>query len=445
MDLSLKQALEQTYPKDPKQLKRYLEALSLFKELYGTGDVLCFRAPGRVNLIGEHTDYNHGFVMPVALDKDTLLLIRPRQDATIQLHNSEFSYAPASFEISTAIELARVSSWTNYARGVAQVMQQKFAQPLKGFDGLVVAKEPFGVPRSAGLSSSSSLTVVVLLALAHINHWDASVSDLVSAASDAEWYVGTRGGIMDQYISLQGAKNKALFLDCRPAKNATYTTKAVPLPEAYQLLIVNSGVKHQNVGGGYNYRVAACRAAVGLVQKVYPFVSQLRDLEGLKWETFEALLPTSISVKALKEQAIDLTDIPTITPDAELKVKARCRHVYTENQRVLQAMTAMETNNMPALGKLLKEAHTSAKNDYEISCPEIEALVNILNAQQGVLGARLTGAGWGGCVVALVEQRAVKLVVQTLKTSYQEQTKLEPDVFVCEASSGAGLVCKLSV
>ncbi len=437
---SLNEALNKHYGLEHGQEKRYQAVLEQFEVLFGAGEALCFCAPGRVNLIGEHTDYNHGFVMPVALDKDTLIIVRPRQDNTICLSNSEASYPPACFEITEHIAKDQENNWTNYARGVAQVVQLKSKKNLRGFDALVSAAPPYGVPRSAGLSSSSSLTVAVLVALNYLNDLQFGITDLVSLASDAEWYVGTRGGIMDQYISLQGQQGHALFLDCRPSADNTYKTKAIALPVGYKILVINSGVKHQNVGGGYNYRVAACRAAVGILKKSYPNITHLRDVQDEAWSDLEKLLPEKMSVETLAEQGIKLSDIPTITADVELEVKAKCRHVHTENERVLKAIDAMQANNMVALGEQLKEAHKSARDDYDISCPEIEILVTYLNAQEGILGARLTGAGWGGCVVALVKEDAVRTVSKQLKEHYYQETKLECDVFVCKAAAGAGLV-----
>ena len=427
------------------QIPRYSAAVKTFADLYGPGELLIFRAPGRVNLIGEHTDYNHGYVMPVALDKDVVLLARPRDDGRVHIHNIEPDFHPVEFIISQNIEPGSTGDWGNFARGPAQLMIRELKRPLLGFDGLISAAPPYGVPRSAGLSSSSAVTVVNSVALSHLNGWHPEGTTLAGFCSEAEWYVGTRGGIMDQFISVLGQKDHALFLDCRPGPDGRYHTQHVPLPPGYSLIIINSGIKHNNVGGGYNHRVAACRAGVGLLQPTYPDITHLRDVENVPWVALESLLPETRTVSELNSQGIDLGDIPNITSQTTLKLRARCRHVWTENQRVKDAVTALKEGNVLTLGQLLKAAHTSARDDYEISCPEIESLVSILDDAPGVVAARLTGAGWGGCVVALVEETAVTTTIEQVQTRYLAATNLQADVFACQPSGGAGLVGRFEI
>ncbi len=475
------------------QVARYEMALAAFHAIYGPGEVYIFRAPGRVNLIGEHTDYNHGYVLPAALDKDVLLLARPRPDRLVRLRNVEPDYPPVAFEATAGIPAEPVGSWGNYARGAAQRLAQHFGRDLTGFDGLAAGAPPFGVPRGAGLSSSSAFTVVVAVALAHLmcgadvarsgdrpQQWasgdrpqqsDAECENssfipsllsgqalhpssftLARLCSEAEWYVGTRGGVMDQFIALLGQRDHALFLDCRPDAEGRYRTEPVALPQGYHLLVVNSGVRHHNTGGGYNRRVAECRAGVALLRLRYSIpscsgygaITHLRDVENVAWADLEPFLPKATTAAELAGRGIALGDIPGLTADAPLKVRARCRHVWTENHRVLAAMDALRAGDVARLGRLLDEAHASARDDYEISCPELECLVAVARQVDGVAGARLTGAGWGGCIVALVRADAVPAFEAHVAEKYHAETGLDAAIFDCRAGPGAGLVTHVS-
>jgi galactokinase len=417
---------------------RYGSALERFTTIYGPGPVLFFRAPGRVNLIGEHTDYNHGFVMPVALDKDILLLARPRVDSTVRLSNIETGFPRFSFAISRDIAPSPAGDWGNYAKGAAQELARQLKRDLHGFDGLVAAQPPYGVPRGVGLSSSSAVTVVVAVALAGLNDWHPDRVTMAQFCSEAEWYVGTRGGIMDQFISLLGQRDHALFLDCRPDPAGRYQSKLVPLPQGYSVLVADSGVRHENVRGEYNQRVAACRAGVRLLSARYPGITHLRDVQSVPWEELAPILPEETTVGKLSGQGIDLGDIPGLTSDVLLKVRARCRHVWTENQRVGAAVAALGTGDVTTLGQLLNHAHVSARDDYEISCPELEILVKTAREVDGVAGTRLTGAGWGGCIVAVVRDDAVEPFRAHVESEYAARTGKTTVVFACRSAPGAG-------
>jgi galactokinase len=424
------------------QTQRYLKAKEAFTATYGPGEIHAFRAPGRVNLIGEHTDYNHGFVLPVALDKDTLLLARPRVDSAVCLSNLEGEFPPLSFAISSDIPCAPPGDWGNYARGAAQELTRRLGRDLKGIDGLVVGQPPYGVPRKVGLSSSSSLTVVVALALAHINGWQPGRTELAQLCSEAEWYVGTRGGIMDQFIALLGQRDHALFLDCRPVADGQYKMDQIPLPKDFNLLIADSGVRHQKVvKGAYNQRVAACRAGVGLLRSYYAGITHLRDVQNVPWAELAEWLPEETTVCEISEQGIDLSNVPGLTSDMPLEVRARCRHVWTENQRVEAAVTALAAGDVATLGRLLNEAHASARDDYEISCPELEVLVDAACEVDGVVGARLTGAGLGGCIVAVVHRDAVSDFEAYVSRQFQAQMGRETTIFACQSGPGAGEFC----
>lgn len=427
------------------QRNRYNFALDLFQRHYGNHlvlgeDIHIFRSPGRVNLIGEHTDYNHGYVLPAALDKDFLLIAAPRSDHQVNLLNIESRFPEVRFDVSQEIPIGEAGDWGNYARGAAQVLARAMGRSFSGFDGLIVGAAPYGVPIGSGVSSSSALTVVMMVAMAHFAGWDGEKVDLVQYSSDAEWYVGTRGGIMDQFAALLSEKEHALFLDCRPQPDGTYRTETIPLPTGYRLMVVDSGIHHENTRGEFNQRVAAGRAGVGLLAQAHPQITHLRDVEEIPWSDLEPMLPEVASVTSLQDRDIDLTDIPGLTPQTMLKVRNRCKHVWHENRRVKEAVAALKSGDMNRVGTLLAEAHASARDDYEISVPEIELLVDAATDLDGVIGARLTGAGWGGCIIALVEEDAVEDFSVQIQQVYRQKTQKRAAIFACQTTSGAGIV-----
>jgi galactokinase len=431
--------LEEVYGAEaPVQRRRYQEAIRAYETALGSGEVFCFRAPGRVNLIGEHTDYNQGFVMPVALDRDVLLLARPRADSVVYLRNVESRYRDLSFTIDRDVPPGPPGDWGNYARGAARELARRLNQELVGLDGLVVGRPPYGVPRGVGLSSSSAMTVAAAVALAHFNGWHPDEVTMAKFCSEAEWYVGTRGGIMDQFISLLGQRDRALFLDCRPDPHGQYRTQLVPLPQGYSILIADSGVRHSNVRGEYNHRVAACRAGVRLLASRFPGITHLRDVQDTPWRDLAPILPIETTVAELADQGIKLGDLPGLVANTRLKVRARCRHVWTENRRVEAAVMELRDGNASAFGRLLDEAHASARDDYEISCPELEVLVETAREVEGVVGARLTGAGWGGCIVAVVPDDSIEAFQAHVSKAYPARSGRSTTIFACRTASGAG-------
>jgi len=447
----LKEALSHVYGVDPdviaQQGERYERAIDRFRRLYGPGPVAIWRAPGRVNLIGEHTDYHQGYVLPMALDRDLLLLIRPREDAVVNLANMELAFAPRSFQITTDIPRRPLGDWANYAQGPAQLLARETQRPLRGFDGLVSGAPPWGIPRGAGLSSSSALTVVTALALTWLNEVALSGPALADFCSRAEWYVGTRGGIMDQFTSILAQRGAALFLDCRPTSDG-YRYEPIPLPADYALIVIDSKVRHQNTGPLFNRRVAEGRIGVRLLQRRYPWVNYLRDVENLPWEALEPLLPEVIHRDELLQQGIDPDSLldKGVSPDTDtFYVRRRCAHVVSENRRVRESVAALSAGDVARFGQLMAEAHASARDNYEISTPEIECLVDLATECPGVAGARLTGAGWGGCIVVLAAQSEVERVSQVVSQGYRERTGLQADAFVCQSGPGAGLVCEITI
>jgi len=423
------------------QRERYTQAIEAFRTQFGhTDNIHIFRAPGRINLIGEHTDYNHGYVMPAALDRDVVLLARPRNDGIVQIQNIEDSFVPIQFSVAQCIPAAATGDWGNYARGVVQVFSKHMDALPPGMDILVVSAAPFGVPRGAGLSSSTAFTVALAITVSTLAQWNIAAEEFIRLCSDSEWYVGTRGGIMDQFASFFGQLDHALFLDCRPTVAGYYRYQSLPLPRGAHLLVVDSGVHHENAGGEFNQRVAACRAGIGILRKEYPHITHLRDVQGTPWSDLESLLPEKITIQELNRQGIFLGELPGVDEQTQLYTRFCCRHVWTENQRVIHAVDALESGDIAELGQLLNKAHNSARDDYNISCPEIEYLVESALQVDGVYGARLTGAGWGGCIIALVREDAVEQFQSHVHTRYLAQTGRSANIFPCKAGSGAGVV-----
>jgi galactokinase len=428
----------------PAQVARYRAALEQFIATYGPGPVALFRAPGRVNVIGEHTDYNHGFVLPAALDKDVLLLARPRADRQVRLANVEAEFPAAEFTLSREIAPAAKGHWSNYVRGAAQMVMREAPTPPPGLDVLVAGAAPAGVPRGAGLSSSSALVVAAAVALAHFAGWRPERAHLAHLCADAEWYVGTRGGMMDHFAALLSRRDHALFLDCRPQPGGAYITRHIPFPASHRLIVVDSGVHHNNVRGEYNRRVAACRAGLALLRQLAPASTHLRDVQETPWSELEPHLPAATSPAELAGRGIDLGELPGVGPEDPMRVLACCRHVWHENARVLATLAALDRGDIAAVGRLLLEAHASARDDYAISTPELDFLIDTATALDGVVGARLTGAGWGGCVVILVAKEAVDAAGQRVAAAYAERFGYRPGLFICQAGPGAGHIATVA-
>lgn len=443
------------------QLTRFQNALARFAALAGPGPVVLFRAPGRVNLIGEHTDYSQGYVMPVALDKDIVLLARPRGDGIVNLWSMEPERFPArSFTTGSEIPRAPLGDWSNYTRGAAQALSVLAQGRIAGMDALVDGRAPWGVPVAAGLSSSSALLVVSAVALAAINGLHLAGERLAHLCSEAEWYVGTRGGIMDQFISILAQRDRALLLDCRPvsqagqdaARGPEYRMAHVPLPAGYRILICNSGVPREKTRSQYNMRAAECRLAVAILHRHYPNITHLRDVSPEAFELpmpqllelLARLLPDETTAAELRAAGVLDATLEQMLLDYGLdagqpfRILPRCRHVVTENARVLASRDAMLAGDAEMLGRLINQAHESMSGDYDASCPEVDLLAQLCRTAPGVAGARVTGAGWGGCVVVLVKEGCEDAVVQAVAGRYQQATGLAAETFVCRPAPGAG-------
>lgn len=426
--------------------------LSDFKSAFPDESVVKFvHAPGRVNLIGEHTDYNGLPVLPMAIDREIIISYSPYSKSFIELINTA-EYPPCNFPLSGDIPHYEMGEWGNYVKAGAQALWNWTARhhpeklPLNGFRGCVGGTIPPGV----GLSSSSALVVAIATALVAVNGLNISKPELADLLARGERYVGTEGGGMDQTISIMSEKGKALKIDFFPLR-----TRPVPLPEGYEIVVANSLVSAKKTGNArlaYNMRVAECKLSLEMfmhdlqIQKA----ELLRDIYVLKdWPEILAGFPDGpLSLTDIAEytgKAADdlrqkcLRSFEDDIPDS-FYPKERCRHVLTECERVERTVDAMELGDVAVMGALMNESHASCALDYEISCPELDCLVSALRLH-GAIGARLTGAGFGGCAVALVKLNDVgKLIDGVWETYYKNiDVSLDRDqvIFACLSVDGA--------
>lgn len=360
-----------------------------------------YRAPGRVNLIGEHTDYNDGFVMPAAIDFSTTVTIRVRDDRTVNVSSKHFPER-ISFELDEPSPQPK-SDWSDYVRGVAITLEQA-GYRLKGADLQIDSDVPIG----AGLSSSAAIEVATGYGLLRESGFDLAGVELARLSQRAENdFVGMRCGIMDQFIACHGQKERALLLDCRSLEY-----RLVPLPQHVRLVICNTLIKHELAAGEYNKRRAECEAGVRELSQHHQGVSALRDvtLDQLEYERHR---------------------LPSVVYD-------RCRHVVTENARVLEAAGALEWGDLAEMGRLMYESHRSLRDDYEVSCDELDLMVDLARVLPGVFGARMTGGGFGGCTVNLVASEVVEEFKKQIALNYESSTGISPELYVCQTADGVG-------
>ncbi|MBX3014341.1 MAG: galactokinase [Caldilineaceae bacterium] len=358
--------------------------------------------PGRVNLIGEHTDYNDGYVLPVALKRDVRIAFRPRTDRKVRLYSVEYD---GWFEFALD-QLAYHEDilWSNYVQGIAWSLQEAGLQ-LTGIDGVISGN----VPKGSGLSSSAALEIATAHAFLHAAGQAGALTgpQVAKAAQRAEnAFVGVNCGIMDQFISMLGEENHALLIDCR-----TLDYELVPFPEEAALVIGNTKASRSLANSAYNQRRQECESGVALLQQVLPNVQALRDV-------------TTSQLAAHKE---------LLSP----VVYRRCYHVVSENERVLQTVAALRQHDLGEVGRLMNASHESLRNDYEVSSDALNVMVDAMRSATGCYGARLTGAGFGGCAVALVEPGAEQNVADMIYEKYPKLTNIWPEVYTTRASSGA--------
>ncbi|GIV76170.1 galactokinase [Litorilinea aerophila] len=376
-----------------------------FERRFGGRPALIAVGPGRVNLIGEHTDYNDGFVLPVAIKRDVRLVARPREDRHVRLFSLEYD-AWYEFHLD-ALAYNDDVLWANYVQGVAWALQER-GIPLTGMDALISGN----VPRASGLSSSAALEVATARAFLAVAGQEGALTgpQLAQAAQRAEnQFVGVNCGIMDQFISVLGQEGHALLIDCR-----SLDYRLIPFPAEASLVIGNTKASRSLAGSAYNERRRQCEEGVALLRQRLPAIQALRDVTGEQLEANRDLLPPL--------------------------VYRRCRHVVHENERVLQTVAALEQGRLDEVGRLMNASHASLRDDYEVSSPALDAMVEAMVSVPGCYGARLTGAGFGGCAVALVRPGQEQAVADAIFDRYPKATNIWPEVYTSPPAAGAHVI-----
>ena len=371
------------------------QIVARFTSLFGESPSCVIRAPGRVNLIGEHTDYNDGFVLPMAIDRAVWIAMRPRADHTLVLHSMDFDEV-------AVIDLENLrhegAGWSEYVKGVAYVLGTD--AELRGWEGVMAGDVPIG----AGLSSSAAVEMAAARALAVAGNlpWDAARMALVGQRAENEW-VGMNCGIMDQMISAAGRRDHALLIDCR-----TLATQAVPLPPDTAVVVLDTATRRGLVDSAYNERRAQCETAAA-----YFGVPALRD--------------------------VDMATFTSAASGLDAVVRQRARHVISENERTLAAADAMRRGDAVEMGRLMDASHASMRDDFEISRDEMDVMVALAQGDAACYGARMTGGGFGGAAVALVRSAEATRFAASVAESYRRATGLEPQIYICSATDGAAI------
>lgn len=377
------------------------ELAARFVERFGAAPQL-FRAPGRVNLIGEHTDYNDGFVLPFAIDRANCAACAAREDRRLVVHSLAFEEI---FEFDLDAQPAPRRAWSDYVVGVALALRAS-GRSMRGVNMMLHGDLPMG----AGLSASAALEVVTGFALCEMNATPVDRTELALLCQSAENdFVGARCGVMDQLISCLGVEDHALLIDCRSLQ-----TRPAPIDPRARIVICNTMIRHNLATGAYNQRREECERAVALLSVAFNDVVALRDVSPEQFARFGPLLPEPLL--------------------------RRARHVVTENARTLDAVAALARGDLARCGALMNASHASLRDDYEVSCREADIMVALAQKMEGVFGARLTGGGFGGCTVNLVDARAVDAFVENIGNAYERETGLTPQIFCCAPSAGVGRI-----
>jgi galactokinase len=379
------------------------EILTLFRQRFAAPtEPAIYRAPGRVNLIGEHTDYNLGFVFPIALEMACYAAIAPAEHGNLRVYSSDLREG-AEIGVAEIPGAKPKHHWSDYVVGVARELA-KLGVRIEACDLLVHSE----VPSGSGLSSSAALEIAAATALLGSRSIPKLEIALLGQRAESQ-FVGVPCGIMDQYASVFGREHAAIQIDCR-----TLQHEYVPLPDKVRILAVNSMVKHELGTSAYSQRVAECRQAVEAIRASDPNVSSLRDVQPTLFESIQDRIP----------------EVP----------RRRARHVISENQRVLDFAAAARAGELRDMGRLFLESHRSMQHDYEISCEEIDFLVETAVSTPGVYGARMTGGGFGGCTVNLLAPEAVETFVPYVRTAYRNRYAIEPAFYDCKPAAGAARV-----
>lgn len=374
-----------------------------FKKLYNSDLNFIVKSPGRINLIGEHTDYNNGFVLPAAIDKGVYIGIKAREDNHINLYSIDYQ---ESFQTDIHTLAYGEGLWTNYIIGVLRVLK-KNTELLKGFD-LVVAGD---VPLGAGLSSSAALTCAMSFAINELFHLNLDKLDIARIGQQTEHEaVGVRCGIMDQFASVFGKKQNLIKLDCQ---NLSFEYIPIDI-DGYEILLLNTNVKHSLASSAYNKRREACEAAVSIIKDNHPNVSSLRD--------------------------VTIQQIEDLVKPVASEYYTKSKFVVEENQRLLKATEALKNKDIKTLGKLLYEAHWALSKEYEVSCAELDFLVTEVSSYAEVAGARMMGGGFGGCTINIVKKNKSKEVIEKLSDLYFKRFNLNLTPIEVSISDGTHIV-----
>ncbi len=370
--------------------------LKAYADDFGGQPAFLVRAPGRVNLIGEHTDYNGGFVLPMAIDRWIWIALSPRSDRKVQVHSIDFD-SETAFDLD---ELRKGQDWPEYLQGMAHALQED-GLTLQGWQGVMGGD----VPRGAGLSSSASVEMATARAFASVSHfeWDVMRMARLGQRTENEW-IGVNSGIMDQMACAASREGHALFLDCRSMEY-----QHVRLPGDVAVVVMDTSTRRGLVDSAYNERRAQCEQAARF-----------------------------FGVKALRE--VDLESLERKSGQLEPVTYRRAHHVVSENQRVLQAVEAMRRDDVAALGKLLNQSHESLHHDFEVTNEALDQIVECAQVQPGCYGARMTGAGFGGCAVALVDSERAASFVGAVRDCYLKKSGQVAQIYVCRPSNGAEVI-----
>jgi galactokinase len=380
-----------------------------YREKFGHTPAHIARAPGRVNLLGEHVDYNDGFVLPAAIDRATYIAFSPTNAHHSTLVAADFdqqaSFSSETIPSKTQADSSPLPEWALYPAGVMWTLLEEKLSVLP-----MNAVFSSDVPRGSGLSSSASVDMAFMIAWQTLGRWSLPAMQRALLGQKAEnKYVGVNCGIMDQFASACGVENKLLLLDCRSLE-----WKTIPLPENISIVIADTTVRRKLTSGEYNKRRSACEEAVRLLQQDLPNIRSLRD--------------------------VSVDDFNRLSGKLPVEIEKRARHVVEEIKRSNQAQALLEAEDIQKFGKLMNQCHVSLRDLYEVSCPELDVMVRVAQSLEGCYGARLTGAGFGGCTVNLVARSKANEFAHSLATAYESETGSHPEIYITRASNGAELL-----
>lgn len=383
--------------------------IQTFRQRFGKDPKYLALAPGRVNILGEHVDYNDGFVMPAAIDRATYLAFSAAGSHQTDLIAADFadevSFTPEGIAAKTAADGSPLPEWARYPAGVSWALGNA-GHPTPAIHGVLASD----VPRGAGLSSSASVEMAFALAWQTLGGWELDPMQRAQIGQTAEnKYVGVNCGIMDQFASACGVQDRLLLLDCR-----SLNWQTLPVPGNVAIVIADTSVRRKLTDGAYNQRRQACEDAVNILSQHIPGIRALRDVSVADFNRFSDQLPPL--------------------------VEKRARHVVEEIERSRRAIPLLEQGNILEFGQMMNECHASLRDYFEVSIPELNIMAEVAQSLPGCFGARLTGAGFGGCTVNLVEKQAAETFAGRLSRQYQNQTGLAPEIYICHASGGARLI-----